>query len=290
MTKTEPAGKIAITDYTDYVPYIRDLVGQKRQAGGFSYRIFCQKSGFRSSAYLKWVIDQVRPISLKSAHKFAAGLSLDKQESQYFYLMVNYKEAVDPATKGSCYEQMLSLRQKRAGSFSKDAYEYLSHWYYVAIRELVASPDFHDDPRWLQKKLGGSLTLWEIKNGFETLSRLGLISRGKNGKWEQTARDLLTEQEIKSLAAYNYHGEMLALAEKALAHQPAKVRDYQSLVARLDSVSVAELKKIIDQFQQSVIDYLQGREKTGNGAHSSQELYAFNMQLFPLVTPKKEDV
>jgi len=91
MKKEKAIKKIEITNYTDYVPYISDLIEYKREFLGYSYRVFCRKSGFKSPTYLKWVIDGVRPISLKSVHKYIAGLSLDKREAQYFALLVNYK-------------------------------------------------------------------------------------------------------------------------------------------------------------------------------------------------------
>lgn len=281
---------IEISTYTDYVTYLKDLVRQKRKLGSFSYRIFCERSGFRSTAYLKWVVDGVRPIAVKSARKFAIGLSLTKTETQYFMLMVNYQAATDPETKRIYYEQMLSFKQRRAGSFTKDAYEYLSHWYYVAIRELVASPDFRDDPHWIRNRLGGRLSLKEIKSGLETLTRLKLICQDSSGRWRQTERDLLTEYEVKSLAAYNYHSEMLELAQRILTTHPVKARDYQSIVALVDAETLARVKDKVQSFQQDILDFLQEGEKK-NGHHGAgEELYALNMQLLPLAAPKRGDL
>ncbi len=282
--------RIEIADYTDYVPYISDLVDQKRKDGGFSYRIFCRKSGFHSPTYLKWVMDGVRPISPRSAGKFAIGLSLDKQEVQYFTFMVNYKEADDSESKRFYYEQMLAMRQRRAGSVVKDAYEYLSHWYFVAIRELVGASDFQDDPRWIRERLGSDLTLWEIKNGLDTLERLNLIIRDSEGHWKQTDHDLMTDHEVQSIAAYNYHHEMLELAQRVLSTTSPETRDYQSIVALVDHQTLEQFKSRIQEFQKGVIEYLQERERAQGRTPLSQELFVLNLQLFPVVARKKEDV
>ncbi|MBU0505743.1 TIGR02147 family protein, partial [bacterium] len=95
MLNQENIKHIEITDYNDYVAFIRDLVEYKKETSAFSFRIFCQKSGFRSPSYLKWVIEGTRPISLRSVHKFIQGLGLTKREAKYFLIMVNYKEAKD---------------------------------------------------------------------------------------------------------------------------------------------------------------------------------------------------
>ncbi len=282
--------KIEITEYTDYVDYIADLVVHKRATSSFSYRVFCRKSGFKSPNYLKWVIEKVRPISLKSVHKFIAGLSLDKREAQYFMLMVNYKEAKDPQTKRFYYEQMLTWQQRSLGDLSTDAYEYLSHWYYLAIRELVASKDFKDDPSWIRERLGGNLTLWDIKNGLETLERLNLIKKDAKGKWQQTTKDIHTEAEIRSLAAYSYHVEMLDLAEQSLTKRSAEERNFQSLVALIDKNTYANLKTKIQDFQKDLIAYLQQEEQKQikNKQGAQQELYALNVHMLPLTKKRKK--
>lgn len=281
---------IEITGYNDYVSYLADLVAWKRGHGAFSFRNFCRKSGFRSPTYLKWVLDGVRPISPKSAHKFAAGLSLDRHEMEYFLLMVRYQSASDPGTKRSTYEEMLKRRQRHAGPLTKDAYEYLSHWYYVAIRELVATPDFREDPRWIRERLGGDLTLWEVKGALETLERLKLISRDTKGRLRQTTRDLLTENEVSSLAAYNYHAEMLEIAQRVLATSSAKVRDFQSLVALIDDETFRKLKGEVEKFQNRIINYLGEKERVNGKKRTARELYAVNIQLLPLVPNRREEL
>lgn len=284
MKDQKKTKRIEITQYTDYVLFIIDLIEYKRNVTGFSYRVFCRNSGFKSPSYLKWIIEKVRPISLKSIHKFIAGLSLDKQEAHYFTLMVNYKEAKDPQTKRFFYEQMLAWQQRHKSSLTKDAYEYLSHWYFVAIRELIASNDFKDDPRWIRDRIGGNLTLWDIKNSFETLERLKLIKRNKQGRWVQTTKDLHTKSEVKSLAAYSYHTEMLDLAQQALTKRSAEERNYQSLVALISEKTYSGLNAKIQKFQLELVDYLQQEEKKQNKSKpcAEQELYALNMQMLPL--------
>lgn len=280
----DKAHRIEITGYTDYVPYISDLIKRKKEISGFSFRVFCRKSGFKSPIYLKWVADGVRHISLKSIHKFVAGLSLDKREAQYFTLMVNYKEATDPETKRLYYEQMLNWQHRRLGGLTKEAYEYLSHWYNVAIRELVGEPDFKNDPKWVRDRLDSQLTVWDIKNSFDTLERLKLIKKDMSGNWKQAESDLRTGKEIVSLAAYNYHSEMLELAEKALMNIPASERNFQSLMAVIDKETYQEMKEKIESFQDELVRFLHEKENNLNRdkAARRRELYALNIQFIPL--------
>jgi uncharacterized protein (TIGR02147 family) len=287
MLNQENIKRIEITDYNDYVPYIRDLVNYKKETSAFSFRVFCHKSGFRSPSYLKWVIEGTRPISLRSVHKFIQGLGLTKRDAKYFLIMVNYKEAKDPHSKRFYYEEMLEWKKRQSSTHTKDAYEYLSHWYYLAIRELVGSKEFKDDPRWISDRLGGNLTVWDVKNSLETLERLKLIEKNAQGQWQQTTRNLHTEPEVHSLAAFSYHAEMLDVAESALTKRTANERSFQSLVAMIDDKTYDKLKEKIQNFQQELIVFLEGEEKLTKPNRTLEELYAVNMQMVPLTVRRK---
>ncbi|MBU0504349.1 DUF4423 domain-containing protein, partial [bacterium] len=193
----------------------------------------------------------------------------------------------DPHSKRFYYEEMLEWKKRQSSSHTKDAYEYLSHWYYLAIRELVGSKEFKDDPRWISDRLGGNLTVWDVKNSLETLERLKLIERNGQGQWQQTTRNLHTEPEVHSLAAFSYHAEMLDVAEGALTKRAANERNFQSLVAMIDDKTYDALKQKIQNFQQELISFLEGEEKNTKPNRTSEELYAVNMHMVPLTVRRK---
>ncbi len=100
---------IDITNYTDYVAYLNDLVRYKKTNGVFSFRRFCRRSGFRSPSYLKWILDGKRPISLKSVDKFAVGLGLNERETHRLQLMVHYHHSQDPRMKAFFLQEILKV-------------------------------------------------------------------------------------------------------------------------------------------------------------------------------------
>jgi uncharacterized protein (TIGR02147 family) len=285
MTSTFDSEQPDIVKYTDYVPYINDLVKHMRKTGHFSFRSFCKKSGFKSPTYLKWVMDEVRPISTKSVDRFADGLELGKREARYLQLLVNYKEAKDPNKKKVYFEEILT-RQERNNKdqpYVKERYQYLSHWYYVTIRELVAHPDFNDDPHWIQKKLGNTVTIWEVKNAMKTLERLGLISKDEAGKWHQQDQELNMGVEVESMAAFNYHSEVLKISRDILMQTSHEVRDFSSVVSLIDKDTFHALRQKMRDFQDEVINFLSEKEKLQSEQSSKvmRELYMLNMQLLP---------
>lgn len=274
-----------IIKYTDYVPYINDLVKYMRHHGNFSFRAFCKKSGFKSPTYLKWVMDEVRPISTKSVERFADGLELGKREARYLQLLVNYKEAKDPNKKKVYFEEILTRQERnnKQSPFVKERYQYLSHWYYVTIRELVGHPDFNDDPHWIQKKLGNTVTIWEVKNAMKTLERLHLIVKNENGKWSQNEQELNMGHEVESMAAFNYHSEILKISRDVLMQTSHEIRDFSSVVSLIDKDTFQELRNKMRSFQEDVIVYLseKEREQAETPSLKMRELYMLNMQLLP---------
>ncbi len=277
----EPSEAVEITQYMDYVPYLRDVVQKKRVVGEFSFRNFCQKSGFRSPTYLKWVLDEKRPISPKSTHRFAKGLDLGKREQRFLDLLVRYKESENPETKRFFFEEILKRRErKEEAPFVRDRYEYLSHWYTVTIRELVVLPDFDEDPHWIRKKLRGTVGAWEIKDALATLERLQLIVRDDRRKWRQNEVELHTGKDVQSLAAFQYHKEVLELSGKILTESSHEVREVQSLVALIDQKTFVELRERLRRFQDEMVRFLRERE-TAPSTGARREIFMLNMQLLP---------
>lgn len=284
-----PKTQIDITEYLDYVSYISDLVNQKRKTGQFSFRQFCKKSGFKSPTYLKWVLDEVRPISPKSVDRFAEGLDLSKRETHYLQLMVNYRESKEPETKRFFFEELLKRREKSDDStFLRERYEYLSHWYYITIRELIEHPEFDEDPQWIQKKLCGQVSLWEVKHAFKTLEQLKLIIRDDLGRWHQNNAELHTGKEVESMAAYNYHREVLGLSQEVLMNTPHEIREVSSLVSLMDRETFIQIKGKIQEFQDQIIELIRGRLPEMDKS-LRRELFMLNMQLMPFSKFKKED-
>lgn len=273
---------LEITKYIDYVPYLREIVMQKRETRAFSFRRFCQKSGFRSPTYLKWILDEKRPISPKSAHKFAIGLGLGKRETHYLQLLVHYKHAREPRTKAFFFQEILKWKEKKPWeSIVKDQYEYLSHWYYVTMRELIGLPDFQENPHWIQKKLFGTVGAWEIKEALKTLERLELVYRNKQGQLKQKATELHTGHEVESIAAYNYHKGIFDLLTPILNETSHEMREVFSLVNPVDHKTFQELKSMMYRFQNEIITFLRECEKK-NPPSAKKEIYMMNMQLMPL--------
>ena len=83
-------------------------------------------------------------------------------------------------------------RMKRFQAYQKnnpretETYEYLTHWYYVAIRETAAAwPGFNLDPEWIQAQLAAPVSLKEIKDAVSFLIKNGFLKLGPEQEFDQ---------------------------------------------------------------------------------------------------------
>ena len=107
-----------------------------------------------SPNFLKLVIDGKRNLTPNSAERFAVALGLNEQESSFFQELVGFNQASTASQKNLHYQRIGKFRKHRAiTKLERNTFEYLSHWYYPVIRELVACKGFQEDPEWIAKRL-----------------------------------------------------------------------------------------------------------------------------------------
>jgi uncharacterized protein (TIGR02147 family) len=86
---------------------------------------------------------------------------------------------------------------------------------------------------------------------------------------------LSTGPEVKSLAITNFHREMLRLASESIERYPASERDISTLTLRINSASMAEIKRRIIEFRKELLEFALNEE-------SSDQVLQINLQFFPL--------
>lgn len=270
--------KINIFEYEDFRKFLKDLYEErKRVQPSFSFRFFAREAGFASPNFLKLVMDGKRGISQQSITKFVKGLKLNQQEAEFFSNLVGFNLAKSSEEKSRSFEQMAkSRRYRKFKHLEKEQFEYLSHWYYAAVRELVTLKDFQEDPAWIANKLVPSIRPRQAAAALKLLLRLKLLERGENGELRQVDRVVSSGAEVKSVAAKSFHREMLHEAAEALDRFRASERDISAVMLAIPEGKIAELKAKVAQFRKEL---LASMEKEGEKADQLMEL---NIQLFPL--------
>lgn len=269
-----------IFEYLDYRAYLRDTYeAGKDNVSAFSYRYLARRAGFSSPNFIKLVMDGDRNLGGDSAGRVAKAFSLDADETRFFERLVDLDQAESTEDRNEAYAAVAASRRFRnARRIEHDMFEYLSHWYYPAIREMAARADFQEDPGWVASQLFPSVRKRDVAKALDVLFRLGLLVRSDDGEITRGDPSVTTGHEVAALAARNYHHQMINRAHDSIEGCPRDFRDVSALTVCVSMDVVAELKEHTQRFREKMLDLCDRSE-------SPEHVYQLNIQLFPLTKP-----
>jgi len=271
-------------EYVDYRRYMAAYYeAAKPNVTAMSFRYLARRAGFSSPNFYKLVMEGDRNLSDRGAARVAKALELDSDERAFFLLLVKFDQATEPAERTRAFEQIAaSQRFRSARRIDADLFEYLSRWYYPAIREMAARSDFVDDPHWIAGRLFPPITPDQARRALELLLELELLVRDEDGRFRRNDAALTTGHEVRSLAVAAYHQQMIGLAAESIGRFPVRWRDVSAQTFCVGATTVAELKDRVHQFRESLVELVESDDEP-------RLVYQLNIQLFPLSRVEEED-
>jgi uncharacterized protein (TIGR02147 family) len=275
----ESVVSLDIYSYLDYRAFCQDYYNhQKATTEGFSYRSFAKKASIASS-YLKHVIDGNRNLSAEMSIKFGQGMGLSSKEIDYFENLVRFNQASSLEEKDLYFER---LRKKRARTLKPlgltEAVRLLSHWYVVAIKELVVNLNT-SDVKALQKVLRKKLPENLIEKTVSELQDFGWLTYS-DGRWQSSASQVQFPDEVRSYVVRSFHGQMMELATEALEDDISE-REYGAAVFTFPENEFPKLKEKLKDLQRDLVSYVQDISSKAEPS-SSHRVYHFGLQCFSL--------
>lgn len=273
----------SIFEYLDYRLYLREFYQyEKARRPQFSFRFFSRQAGFSSPNFLKLVMDGQRNLGKDSVERFCKALRLPAEEARFFGDLVALNQAESNDEANRAFERVSQSRRfQRARKIDGGMFEYLSNWFYPAIRELAGRSDFRDEPAWIARQLVPRITTAEARAALKLLFELGLLVRGDDGRVARGDPSLTTGHEVQSIAVVNYHRQMLERAAGSMELVRREQRDVSALTVCISAATVTELKERIHRFRDELLERCDADPK-------GHAVYQLNIQLFPLSQPEEE--
>lgn len=265
-----------IFHYHDYLIFLRDwLAYRKASQPGFSMRSLAKEAGL-ASGYLPMVLSGDRPLSPGAVTKLGPFLGLNPSELSFFENLVTLGTSDSHEVRVTALERMRRFSKfEKLNAVNTHAFEYLTHWYYVAIRELATIPGFKADPIWIQKRLRFSIPLNDIKCALQFLIEHKFIEMKPDGSVVPPQDFLDCSGGIYRLALAEFHREVLGLAGRSIEITPSADRNILGNTCSLSAESFAEARKIMGEAMEKIRKLSEG-EKTNNS------VYHMEIALFPL--------
>lgn len=272
-----------IFEYTDYRMYLGDYyTAAKANTKAFSYRYFSRKAGYSSPNFLKLVIEGKRNLSSDSIGRFAKALKMTAAERRFFRDLVDFCQGETVEEKNKAFDRVAASRRfRKARRLERAFFFYLSRWFYVAIREMAARPDFHNDPQWIAERLMPPIKPEQAEEAMEALLDLGLLIEDEDGNISRGETSVTTGHEVQVLAVKNYHRQMLQRAGESMGLVPPEFRDVSALTICISPSAVPDFKERIHAFREGMLDL-------GDRDENPSAVYQLNLQFFPLSRYEEE--
>ncbi len=274
MGEPEPVNIFA---YLDHRAALRDLYAfKKAHEYGFSHRAVSRRAGFRSSNFLKLVMEGKRNLSAEAAAKFAQAFGLRGASGDYFCELVAYGQAKTTRERARSYERLTRLKPEKAlHQLAAHQSAYHSSWYVPAIRELAAREDFREDPAFIARQLVPSITTAQAKKALATLLSLGLLRRTDDGRLVPAEALVTTGPAPQGHHIADYHRAMIAQAAEAIDRFPPEEREIASLTLCVDERKLPDLKRRLQAFRRELLQYAESDGRP-------ERVLQVNFQMFPL--------
>ncbi|MDH5674113.1 MAG: TIGR02147 family protein [Myxococcales bacterium] len=266
---------IDVFRYLDYRAFLAEYYRIKKRRG-FSYRAFSRRAGLASPNYLKLVIEAKRNLTPEMALTFAEACELHGEASEYFAQLVRFNQARDDETRNDAYHRLSGFRRyRRAQKLELAHAAYHATWYLPAIRELVSSSQFREDPAWIGRQLMPEVKPREVRAALDTLLELELLERDPEGHLLQTSAVVTTGAQTQSMHIGNYHREMMQRAAHSIELVPAAERDLTSVTFCIEPSQMPAFKERLTRFRRELLDL-------SDSAGPRARVMQLNLQLFPL--------
>ena len=273
-----------IFHYHDYVQFLNDwMVFQKKNQKRFSLRQLAGKCRI-SVGYLPMVLSGQRPLSQDALDKLIPEMRLTKSEQIFFEAIHSLGTTSSQSVRAECLNQMRRYSAYREHFPNEsEVYRYLTKWYFSAIRELSADPEFKLDGEWIQSRLREHVPLAEIKEALAFLVDHKYVIISEAGTVAPPEKHLSCEGGIYKVALTEYHRQFLSLSEKSIENVESTNRH---LIGHTFAVSEKKFE-IIQELLKEVVVKIQAITNEKN-TEPRDTVYHLEMALFPLTLSKEK--
>lgn len=269
--------------HTDFRACLKSwLEAKKREDPAFSLRVMAKKAGFKSAGHFSLVLNGKVNLSQKYLESLTASLGLNKKETEFFHALVLYTQARTHEEKKRNFERMASFSKSECKVIDVAQYEFFKHWYFTAVRELLAIHPFRGDFKALAKMVQPVITPLEAEKSIKLLLRLGMIKKSADGVYQKIDPALCTGYQTPTVAVSTFLSETIDLAKKSLYKTPRDERNISWATVSISEEQFKAIQEEIRAMRRKIIDISQCDD-------NPERVYHFGFQLFPLSRAGKKE-
>lgn len=268
---------LSIKKYLDYRAFILENFKQAQKKNSrWTYGSFSKSLGLKDTSSLTKILRGTRNPGNEFIEKLIQYYSFTPDEAQHFKDLIQLQKVKkNPKIAAILLERMGKEHPyETLKDLDDQSFSLIANWYCFAIREMVKLDEFFEDPKWISSQLLFKVTPTEANRAIESLIRVGLLARNKEGVLMVSEGRFQTANDISSEAIKLYHESMLDNAKLALRKIDVKEREFTASTFSMHASRVPEAKEMIREMRQRFCKIF---EET-----SGDCLYQVQVQFFPL--------
>jgi len=152
--------------------------------------------------------------------RFVQVLALDREETRYFRVLVKFNQAETPEERELAFDQLVALNRTPRHKLDARQYAYYKSWWNGAIRALLGTERYGEEPERIAKDLTPAITPGEARASLELLLDLGLVAHHADGILRPTEQNLATPEGSREELVRQLQIQQLELAQRSLLVPP----------------------------------------------------------------------
>lgn len=268
---------VDIYSYDTLSAYLSDAL-QKCFGQRATQAQIAKKLGYKSHRIIGMVLSGERPPSSDLLKQLAGVFGLTPNENSYLGLLLDLaKRQRRGLPAADILQKMHELRPKDHNStqIDTDQFSYISDWYFLVLKRMVAMADFVEEPAVIRERLRQKVTTPQIRMAFETLQRLGFLQRDpQTKKLSPKVENLVTTRNVPSAAIRQHHRQMLNRATEALSEDSVEFREFHAMPLQFDRSRMREAKEFLDK----MVDEFDA--KFSSSSADAKDIAQLNVQFF----------
>lgn len=184
--------------------------------------------------------------------RFTRMLALPKDEERFFRALVAFQQAATAEERGDAFGRLVLLGRSSSSKLKPEQFDYFRHWWHGAIRALLDTGEWRDEPERIAASLTPSITPGQARQSLRLLKRLGMIECDERGCWHPTQKSISAPDGIREELLLHLQLQQLELIKKALLCKTARRAKVATNVVSLSREALQQLFSLVEKAQSEV--------------------------------------
>jgi uncharacterized protein (TIGR02147 family) len=239
----------SIYEYADFRAFLTDwFAAEKRRLGKFSKAEVSRLLGLPNTRNYFSDLLGGKDLSETFLERLIALLALPRDEAKYFRALVNFQQATTPEAREEALDRLVTLNRSPRVILKDERMEYFRHWWHGAVRALLDTSDFGDEPERIAKALVPSITPVQARDSLALLRKLDLIRRTRDKFWKPTDQAVSSPDGLRDELLIELQLQQLDLVRKSLLRKKAPKR---MIATNVVSVSADGFRHLLERMEKA---------------------------------------